>query len=108
MKFFDFDGKRYYVYLIEKLNEMPNFDEGYDLREFALHWELPMEQVISNYCAKYMKENLETFFEIAPDMLTALRIIGKYNHGYHIDIKPNNIMRRKDGTIVLTDPLATL
>ena len=94
----------YYVYLIEKLNyNAPN--------------ELPLTPDIYNYVIKHPENDLSTLSEYTreklkqePLFLEALRIIGsnakKSRIPLHPDLTTANIMKRDDGTLVISDPLS--
>lgn len=43
-----------------------------------------------------------------PELLAALKLIIKHKGDHHYDIHPDNIMKRADGSLVISDPLATL
>jgi hypothetical protein len=43
-----------------------------------------------------------------PELLAALKLIIKHKGDHTFDLHPDNLMKRADGTLVVTDPLTTL
>ncbi len=92
------------VAILQKLRH-PNLIEAYDLIEFRGVFGYTMELVLGRDLGKIFVErrfDLQEIEEIISQVLSALQAL--HNHGIiHRDIKLENIMRRTDGIIKLTD-----
>jgi len=109
LKFMELGGKRYYIYLIETL--LP-IDGAYGGLEHMLVRYL--EKIMINPSARIsdfaFPEREKNYFKKNPDLVKAARIVGKNKLNYkgeefmYLDIHFGNIMKRNDGTIVITDP----
>ena len=98
-KTFRINYNNYDIYLIEKLYRIPMTEARSLIHIF--------DHVMDN-CAEL---NLNILFPTVPRILRtqpllakALRFIEKHDVNDGLDMGPYNIMRRKDGTIVITDP----
>lgn len=94
---------KYYIYLIEKL-EFFQSKSDIGIPTFV------MNDILRNpYEANMYVQNLDSEYQkwlaARPKFLEALVIIGTNSHGYEEDLCVSNLMQRKDGTIVITDPL---
>jgi hypothetical protein len=82
----------YYVYLIEKLNVIPE--------RYARKYVRKMENFMFG---EYEYAGLPTFLEKNPTLVAALKVLAK--DGLRgLDLHEGNIMKRSDGTIVIIDP----
>lgn len=97
------NGMSYGVYLIEKLREI-DYAEDAD----GLSWKYLLKQVMYN-----PNKSMEDLFDYMPDLykqnpglFEAAQYIGEHRKNYYLDIHEGNIMTRKDGTLVITDPYA--
>ena len=99
LKQIEFQGSAYYVYLIEKLEHIPSpmDDEwSFEISKIADEPTEPLEKLFMIQIPAFLIKN--------PSIVKAAKLIG-YNMGdNYLDINRNNIMRRSDGTIVITDP----
>ena len=106
MKLYKHGPEKYHIYLIEKLDPI---DETPDMNDLV--------SLMDNYAANWRQFELEKFkkwyepstvdyLETHPKLREALEIIGGYSKGHMIDIHNKNVMKRTDGTLVITDPLA--
>jgi hypothetical protein len=94
----------YSIYLIEKLYPVPiNISLKYAkaIRSVIMSAEKPNEKIdlnilFQNRPPKFLLEN--------PSLVQALEIIGWNGSEEELDIKADNLMKRKDGTLVITDP----
>lgn len=101
--------KKYYLYLIEKLNPIQE-----SLKYDHLRWALKNKAMYhSNYSIKEYKEKYPTsevtlILNTVPESLVnAADIIGKYKKSnMFLDFHEENFMKRDDGTIVIIDPYA--
>jgi len=107
LKFIEVNGGRYYIYLIEKLDDVRS-EMKHLANVFSEIIDCPYSSLTffntSHTQLDYLKQN--------PELVTALRIIGKFKHNIKNpyisnDMHGGNIMQRKDGTIVITDPYAS-
>jgi len=95
--------KIYCAYLIEKLFKIPGHFVGDNYSTFF--------NTIINADPKYsisklFNNHIPTIFKKQPKLVDALCIVGSEHNNYFIDMHSGNIMQRKDGTIVITDPYA--
>ena len=106
MKVMKIGKDNYYVYLIEKLKALPRSDLiAFDIKDAI--------DALYGCDYKDMGESLLEYFDKMPlfrrnpDLIRAVYIVAN-NIGYNfdIDIHGGNIMKRADGTIVITDPYA--
>ena len=52
----------------------------------------------------FHKDAIECIEEDYPSLYQALKCMVNNRDGFHLDIRHDNIMKRKDGTVVLIDP----
>ena len=91
----------YYVYLIEKLKTIPKYIRNTYSRA--------INQIISNpdrSINNLFPEGVPEVITRNSDLVAALKLIRSYarHTGYSIDLHGENIMKREDGTLVITDP----
>jgi hypothetical protein len=100
LKRFKVNGRVFYIYLMEKLAEIPHAKavKYVDWMEDYLSANLNNESV-AKLTQKLPKE-------LGISIIDALNIVRNYADRYRIflDFSEDNIMQRKDGTIVITDP----
>lgn len=108
LKFIELDGKRYYIYLIEKLEPCRD-DIKYDLS-------LILSKIVDYPGSSFAyfertyrnKQEVLDLLKNQPELIKVARIIGKYRSKLKVyvenDLHSGNIMQRVDGTIVITDP----
>lgn len=92
------------AYIMERLYNLSNEDKSLIT---AIIDTMPF--IIDNEFDQY-KRLYPKFIDILnnqqPGIFDALEILAKNNHGYKNDIRRENLMKRKDGTIVIIDPYA--
>jgi hypothetical protein len=110
MKVVEFGGFNYYVYLIEKLKNLPltiNY-EGVKidtdiltdcLQRIATGWSRDYK-----WFTRYFDDKTMFYLEEQPELVKAAQIIGKNQEDRFLDMHSGNFMIRNDGTIVITDP----
>jgi len=100
-------GKNYYVHLIEKLIEFPyrlgeqiaeNIDDAIGVLE-----EVPRNK-IDEQLKEYFGKAIPKYIANDPPMKEAIWLIANSPGSNWLDIHGGNFMKRKDGTIVITDP----
>jgi hypothetical protein len=104
VKTLTFGETNYYIYLIERLYPISNKDRREYYRDSF--------QSILNFPKKSLKEIFRQHYDSPipdilaenPKLVQALRIIGNNVENGWLDLHADNFMKRKDGTIVLTDP----
>jgi hypothetical protein len=102
MKVMNINGRKFYIYLIEKLSALGR-DNGIDTSTFFRIIQYPTRSLEELYpfgapVPYYLKND--------PSLVDALRLVGKYMEGFLNDMGRSNVMQRSDGTIVITDPYA--
>ncbi|VVC05189.1 Uncharacterised protein [uncultured archaeon] len=100
MKIFNFQHQRYYMFMIEKLedgNIPPEWKYFRDVGTWK-HTSVLKKNLL------LLPKRTQQYFQENPSLVDALEIISTYRHGYKLDIFPSNIMFRKDGTLVIVDP----
>jgi len=98
MKVWKVGRHKFYIYAIEKLYRVTgqsSRDLAYELGNIMEDPKRPLEKLLKHQ-TKYLRNH--------PDLVKAAIIIGKDGDGI-IDMHGENIMQRKDGTIIITDPL---
>ena len=97
----------YYVYLIEKLNKIPERTASKYANCFAHVIDHPYDSLARLFNSSnwsYLPQTTPQIFKRNPGLITALRLVGKYKYIFGNDMHLHNIMYRKDGTIVIIDP----
>ena len=106
MKSLKVEGFVYSIYLIEKLDKIDRkyvqnlFEWFYQIMRFPNSM---LEDIFS------LTEEIPQIFIDHPDLVDALHLLGRKVKSMDcicLDIHEENIMKRKDGTIVITDPYA--
>ena len=100
-------NQKYYVYLIEKLEEVNSASVGDIadfLRDMAMSWS-KLDNDLRYAGALYVSDSYPEI-DLTPELQQATKIIGKYSYQFRLDMHPGNIMKRNDGTIVIIDPYA--
>ena len=92
-------GNIYYVYLIEKLISIPakmafNYERWFD--SIITKPGIPLEKLFWN--------NVPIIFKKQPGLLKALQIVEQSAISESIYLHSKNMMKRADGTIIITDP----
>lgn len=113
-KILRYNGEKYYVFLIEKLIPVTLSDLKIENKIIARNCFDSLNKIVKNPNKSIEDLNLnldgrptlKNLLEGNKSLIEALRTIGKNSHGYMIDIHMQNIMKRKDGTLVIIDPLA--
>ena len=103
MKVIPYGGNNYYVYLIEKLNPLHGYERFELVRNLDSVINRPNESLISIF-ERHYGVPIPEYLSSQPKLVQALRIIGKNIGKQWNDLHAGNIMKRKDGTIVITDP----
>lgn len=102
MKVLTVNNKDYYIYLIEKLKPLTKIQKRF-------YNEL-IEKILKNPHAStkdmFYPYKVPSFIINNPDFIKAVQLLRSYsrNSGYSLDIHYDNIMKRSDGSIVITDP----
>jgi hypothetical protein len=107
---------QYYVYLIEKLQVMPEdeaIDVSYNLEQIILHPYHSLEQIFTNKVhgsIGNMGGKVPNYLLRNRLLVAACQIIGRHikTFEFRADLKEDNIMERSDGTTVITDPYASI
>jgi hypothetical protein len=119
LKTIDVDGKKFGIYLIEKLTEMTNpWNDIYSLilrtmmgGDQRMKGILTLQNTPAPRSLQYTQAQWEQVLDkIAEndEFMTAIQLVSTwYNKRMlRIDMHQGNIMQRKDGTVVITDPYA--
>lgn len=111
---FSKDGYQFYVYFIEKLEKCTNrsiINVIAGIAYYAMSWKYDtVEEVLAEERDFYNKKELISKIDKKfPKLLKTAFDIGKYSQtdsDDHIwlDIRTSNVLQRKDGTPVITDP----
>jgi len=128
-KLINMDGLKYHIYLIERLEKLDyQYHDIIDLLAYSIDLFENSKDVIEYVDAlimsnlKYDKfpdlsdeqkkedkayrlEKWKRFLISNTGLIDSLLVVKDAKHG-SLDIKPSNFMQRKDGTIVITDPVA--
>jgi len=117
LKFIEVEGKKYYIYLIEKLKSLKKDMKPiiYFLGAVAHAYNATMKDIINDFnSANYKPVRKEVLYYLRknPELVKAARIVGKYKdkstiNGIFLDMHSLNMMQREDGTIVISDPYAS-
>lgn len=111
LKVLNIKGQKYYIYLIEKLDVLYVLNiDGDDyyadlIRLFNDIIRYPNDNI---FTSRYPTEILQ-YMQKNPKLLQAIKIISKYYYkssGISLDLHGNNMMKRNDGTLVITDPFS--
>lgn len=110
MQTFEVYDDTYYVYLIEKLEKI-EIGEAIELssvyESIVRAARMGNDSAIKNHVAKFKKfGNKAKKYKLDDSLIDALILIGKMSGDHVLDLHEENIMMRKDGTIVITDPLS--
>jgi len=107
IKKYEYDDDTYYIYLIEKLKEIPG-SSGSDIAQ-ALSKVLWFP--IGTPLARIFNKKTPKIFTKQPGLIQALNILNKAtgigdgrDSDVSLDLHGENVMQRKDGTIVIIDP----
>lgn len=95
MKEYKVGRKKYYIYMIEKLYKVKDQFISSLIRDYTDYNGDDLENIDTDYL-EYLNKH--------KDFWAALNIIIKNQKDYEIDLHNDNFMKRKNGTIVLTDP----
>jgi len=98
-------GIKIYLYSIEKLYKLKDSDfiNNYNEIENLL---FAMRSTTQDYQVIYDQHpEVHYYLEKNPEMWEALKTMAKYGKGV-LDFTLNNVMQRKDGTVVITDPFS--
>ena len=101
-----YDNRIYYIYAIEKLNNIANEGEAIEISMFCSNF-VGGEHIKDSWWAPQMVQQLTRHFPKfagqEKSLLVALNLLRRNRADYRIDIHFNNIMKR-DETIVIIDP----
>jgi hypothetical protein len=105
----------FYVAEVERLKDIPESFHKTKLYKQIVAWMTicckwinGRDTYLSRYTPDQIKKLARSLVAENPELVAALKLIG-INKGTHkFDVHPDNIMKRADGHIVLSDPLATL
>jgi hypothetical protein len=111
-KYFTKDGKTYYIYLIEKLEECDPALAN-DINTVAREIEYIPQEIFDAEELKFVKEDNRNIDEDYPRLIDLIVTLTYRGHelmglGGIVEIAQDNIMQREDGTPVIIDPYATL
>ena len=104
-KKYEYNDEEYYIYLIEELehiNDTPDINVDQIARDLEQIIRSP-DQSLTNI---FFLHDIPEYLLESPLLVKAARICGRYITGHMNDMHAENIMKRKDGTIVITDPYA--
>ena len=111
MKKIEYENEPYYIYTIEKLYPITNVPGIVELFTFAQLLDNiarmprePLERLLR--ITNGMNDKLQKWIRSHPGLINACQLIGKFKPAGIIDIHEDNIMKRRDGTIVVVDPYA--
>ena len=101
MRGVNIDGRFFHIYAIEKLVKIPQSDVAYLCRDIAdSDIGITGDSEVAAL-AEYMP------LEEAKSLFNACLILRKHNpRHFHVDLHYDNIMQRKDGTVVINDPFS--
>ena len=106
VKQIEYDEETFYIYTIEKLNKIKTSFDLYrfadTIEKIAIAPDLYLETILNN--VRRISEEEKQWFRDHPGLVKAARLVGKEKQWTTIDIHDENIMQRKDGTIVIIDP----
>jgi hypothetical protein len=100
MKKFKVSGYTYYVYFVEKLYKLS--EKNKDM-VFAVLADLGAEKAL-NYAGDIPQSKIDDFIRKNPEFVKAYKILSTNQRSYHSDLHDDNVMQRKDGTPVFSDP----
>ena len=89
------DGRKYYIYAIEKLYPLDEYNGNRVY--FLIHRFVEYYSILGK---KLRNPNFNDY----PELKKALEIITKNNRNHGFDMHRGNVMQRKDGTVVIIDP----
>jgi hypothetical protein len=96
-------GNIYGVYSIEKLKEL-NHDNWNMVSAIFYEFELRRNSSSKKFYND-MEENEKQFLDNNPEFVKALEIVkSNKQKSRELDLSPDNVMQREDGTLVITDP----
>ena len=117
MKKYVVGGKKYYIYLIEKLYNVP-ISRDYAIyienltASFVLNFKtknrLTDHEVIKNFVEDDCGGDMPSIFKSQPTLISACKSLALcyYKNKMALDIHDGNIMQRKNRTVVIIDPFA--
>jgi hypothetical protein len=105
----------YYVAEVERLKDIPESFHSTKLYKqivawlaIVCKWVNGRDTYLSRYTPDQIKKLAKGLVSEHPDLVAALKLIGMNKGTHKFDVHPDNIMKRSDGHLVLSDPLATL
>jgi hypothetical protein len=109
LKKIEINGDEYYVYLIEKLQKITGpfiVELSKNIKQIAVKPNATLKNIYYNDYYEEQEE-IPEFILQNPSLVRAARIIGRrVAKEDWVDLNTGNIMKREDGTIVITDPYA--
>ena len=102
-KFLAFDGATYGVYLIEKLQEVNEWCYSHAIESLVTGRSL--EKILADFSSLEYYNDIKALLS-DPELIRAARILryGSKTGGFTVDLHDNNVMKRSDGSFVITDP----
>lgn len=109
-KFTPYPKEHYYLYLIEKLIHLKGracdiIEDDFD--NIAAEYELNPNASLEDIADCCMGGKIPNIIKKQPTILQALKIVGRGTRGgsvTYLDMHGHNVMKRSDGTLVITDP----
>jgi hypothetical protein len=105
----------YYVAKVERLHPVPEtFFKTKLFKQLAAYmvvvggWTNARLVYFSRMTPEQIKKIAKSAVTEHPDLITALKLIIKHKGNHAYDMHPENLMKRADGSLVISDPLATL
>ena len=104
-------GAKFYIYALERLGEFTSPLKNVEskiianlLQEIGLYPDDDLDVIVDEDLRFNDIPELKAWINQQPGLVKAVRMLGKYRGKSGLDIWENNLMQRKDGTIVITDP----
>lgn len=117
MKYLNVGGKKYYMYLIEPLQEITTNKVkwktlAYTLQRIISHPDWTLEDVfreIKSIFPEYTPHfnAIRKMLANDPTLMEACKILTNHLSKNELDLHYGNLMLRKDGTVVIIDPFST-
>jgi hypothetical protein len=92
----------YHTYLIEKLYQAPKIVKSYI--HFFMFCRGDFDEELRRHPNDSSMINAKRYFEKHKELQRALKLVIKNKSRFFMDVNDENVMQRKDGTIVITDP----
>jgi hypothetical protein len=94
------------AYIMERLYDLDESDKKIENAIVDIMHFIVTGVVFDSHAQEYYESCVDKVEEQQPGIMEALKILAKYRGTFKNDIRFENIMKRKDGTIVIIDPYA--